>query len=212
MGNATIGDSIPVFGRLGTGCFSLVSAGSLRVECGHGRLARVVVHGFPYHVGHRGNRTGMTKTEGGVSKGTTYTYDAGEQLTRFIYSEGGTAQYTKTYGCDAAGQTTRVTKAGGGLTTEVKTYEWDAMGRMTKAEVSAGSTTTYDYNPSGDRVKRVEGGRDETVVLRRPQHRDGAIVRFSAGTEMSVTLLFRTRARRPRPLPQQVSLKRGKKK
>ena len=39
---------------------------------------------------------------------------------------------------------------------------WDALGRMTRAVVDDGSETTvdYGYNPSGKRVKRLQGSLD----------------------------------------------------
>jgi YD repeat-containing protein len=118
----------------------------------------------------------MSRVTSGVSEGTMYNYDDGEQMTRLVYSEDAAAQYTKIYGYDTAGRTTRVTKQGNGITTVVHTYDWDAADRLTRALPVTACDTAM-----GRSVGSSPGGPRPSASRWSDRIRDPRRPRFAAG-------------------------------
>ena len=124
----------------------------------------------------RRNMLSASGTVGGVTRTTTFTYDAADRLTRqtdangrvleYTYDAFGrrtrmtdTAGYTVNYAYDAAGRLFRLTDGANALLVE---YEYDALGRLAREEKGNGEATTFAYDAAGRLLRQTEFHPDGT--------------------------------------------------
>ncbi len=144
----------------------------------HARGTTVLAR-YAYTLDAVGNRTHVTETVSGVTRGISYTYDALYRLTAAGYSTGETYAYqydavgnrevmtdtaVHTYAYDPANRLTNADDVlytwdgrGNLLSDGTFTYTYNSAGRMARAE-SLTATLVYTYNADGLRVAQAVDG------------------------------------------------------
>ncbi len=119
----------------------------------HARGTTVLAH-YVYTLDAAGNRTHITETGGGVTRGISYTYDALYRLTAADYSTG--AAFVYHY--DAAGNRSAMASTTPLSGTVVTDYTFDAANRLTDRAVSDGRAYTYTWSARGQMLAEYTQG------------------------------------------------------
>jgi len=109
---------------------------------------------YAYTLDAVGNRTHVTETGSGVTRGISYTYDALYRLTTADYSTGEAFAYRY----DAVGNRVAMTSTTPLSGTVVTTHTFDAANRLTNRAVSDGRAYTYTWSNRGQMLAEYTNG------------------------------------------------------